>query len=193
MPLTQRTTLLCQDAKSDKVYEVDLVQVSDLNAGYLVNFRYGKRGKSLREGSETAAAVPEAEARRIFEKLVQSKIKKGYRDVSGQDLNALTPDTAPITIAAPKTKAKDTADRDRTILDRLQAAASGNPIASTPGKKEWKLDRIIWRAGELKLAAAVPSLLQLFTADPMRCLNWKPSITPPPNPNPFAGLPLKRF
>jgi predicted DNA-binding WGR domain protein len=168
MPLTQRTTLLCQDAKSDKVYEVDLVQVSDLNAGYVVNFRYGKRGKSLREGSETTAAVPEAEARRIFEKLVQSKIKKGYRDVTGQDLNALTPDTAPITIAAPKAKAKDTADRDQSILDRLQAAVSGELPAVAPGKKAWKLDRIIWRAGELRLAAAVPSLIQLLTPDPMR-------------------------
>jgi predicted DNA-binding WGR domain protein len=174
MQLVQRTTLLCQDAKSDKIYEVDLVQVGD--ASYMVNFRYGKRGKALREGSETVAAVPEAEARKALDKLVASKIKKGYRDVSGQDLDNLTPDKAPITVAAPKQKAIDTSGRDQRILDRLQAEITalqaGAKIAVD--KKTWKIDRVIWRSGELGLRAAAPLLMQLLTPEPMRryCVLW---------------------
>jgi predicted DNA-binding WGR domain protein len=174
MQLVQRTTLLCQDAKSDKIYEVDLVRVDD--ASYMVNFRYGKRGKSLREGSETVAAVPEVEARRVLDKLVASKIKKGYRDVSGQDLDNLTPDKAPITVAAPKEKAIDTSGRDQRILDRLQAEVealqSGTRLAVD--KKTWKIDRVIWRSGELGLRAAAPLLMQLLTPEPMRryCVLW---------------------
>ncbi len=174
MQLVQRTTLLCQDAKSDKIYEVDLVQVDD--ASYMVNFRYGKRGKSLTEGSATVAAVPEAEARKALDKLVASKIKKGYRDVSGQDLENLTPDKAPITVAAPKEKAIDTSGRDQRILDRLQAELealrSGIPLVVD--QKTWKIDRVIWRSGELGLKAAAPLLIQLLTSEPMRqyCVLW---------------------
>ncbi len=174
MQLVQRTTLLCQDAKSDKIYEVDLVQVDD--ASYMVNFRYGKRGKSLREGSETVAAVPEAEARRVLDKLVASKVKKGYRDVSGQDLDNLTPDKAPITVAAPKEKAIDTSGRDQRILDRLQAevAALQSGTRLAVDQKTWKIDRVIWRSGELGLNAAAPLLMQLLTPEPMRryCVLW---------------------
>lgn len=168
MQLVQRTTLLCQDAKSDKIYEVDLVQVDD--GSYVVNFRYGKRGKSLREGSETVAAVPEAEARRALEKLVASKVKKGYRDVSGQDLENLTPDKAPITVAAPKEKAIDTSGRDQRILDRLQAEVEAvrSGASVKVDKKAWKIDRVIWRSGELGLKAAAPLLMHLLTSEPLR-------------------------
>jgi predicted DNA-binding WGR domain protein len=177
MQLTQRITLLCQDGKSDKVYEVDLVQVGVDAAGillYRVNFRYGKRGKSLREGSETVTAVPEAEARRAFDKLVASKIKKGYRDVTGADVAELTPDKAPITIAAPKTKALDTTGRNQHILDRLRQAAMAGSEVVNPSKKVWPIDRVIWRAGELRLRDAAPLLLPLLTTDPLRryCVVW---------------------
>lgn len=58
--LIKRTTLLYQEGSSDKVYEVDLCQTSE--NGHVVNFRYGKRGTNLKEGSKTIQAVPEAEA-----------------------------------------------------------------------------------------------------------------------------------
>ena len=78
MQLIQRKTLVYQAGNSDKVYEVDLSEVAP--ARYMVNYRYGKRGGNLREGSETVAAVPLTEAQKVFDRLVQSKVAKGYRE-----------------------------------------------------------------------------------------------------------------
>jgi hypothetical protein len=65
MQLIQRQTLVYQAGNSDKVYEVDLSEVAP--ARYMVNYRYGKRGGNLREGAETVAAVPLAEAQQVFD------------------------------------------------------------------------------------------------------------------------------
>jgi predicted DNA-binding WGR domain protein len=183
MQLIQRTTLLFQDDKSDKVYEVDLVQTATDGAGnnlYVVNFRYGKRGKNLREGSETSSAVPEAEARRVFDKLVASKTKKGYVDVTDRDLNQLTPGTHDATPPAKPTRENDSAARMQVILDRLQAEIRGEAPAvkqdkkTKKDKKPWPIDRVIWRAGELGITEAAPLLMQLLNAEPMRryCVIW---------------------
>lgn len=80
MKLIQQTKLHFQDTKSDKVYEVDLYEVGD--ATYLVNFRYGRRGQQLREGTKTDLPVALETAEKIFEKLVNDKKKKGYQDIS---------------------------------------------------------------------------------------------------------------
>ncbi len=183
MQLIQRTTLLFQDDKSDKVYEVDLVQTATDAAGSklcVVNFRYGKRGKSLREGSETTSAIPEAEARRVFDRLVASKTKKGYVDVTGQDLAQLEPGTLGAMTPAKPQVVVDPDARKQVILARLQAEIRGeSPVAkkdrkTKKDKQPWPIDRVIWRAGELRLAEAAPLLMQLLTADPMRryCAIW---------------------
>lgn len=178
MQLSQRTTLLYQDDKSDKVYEVDLVQVGDLL--YVVNFRYGKRGKNLREGSETASALPEAEARRAFDRLVTSKTRKGYVDVTGQDLSQLVPSTVSAKTPAKPKQERDPAARNQAILARLQAEVRGESPVITKYKKTkkdrqpWSIDRVIWRSGELGLTAAAPLLIQLLTPEPLRryCVVW---------------------
>ncbi len=183
MQLIQRTTLLYQDEKSDKVYEVDLVQVGTdaSEALYVVNFRYGKRGKSLREGSETAAAVPETEARRVYDRLVVSKTRKGYEDVSGQDLSQLEPARISVTTPQMPKEEINPATREQLILQRLQAAIIGGENSVVKKKKKtkkektpWSLDRVIWRAGELGLLEAAPLLMQLLTPEPMRryCVVW---------------------
>ncbi len=183
MQLIQRTTLLFQDDGSDKVYEVDLVQTATDAAGnalYVVNFRYGKRGKTMREGSETSSAVPEAEARRVFDKLVASKTKKGYVDVSGRDLITLEPGTHSATPPAKPQREIDPEARKQVILARLQAEIRGERPVATKNKKTkkdrtpWPIDRVIWRAGELRIAEAAPLLIQLLTPDPMRryCAIW---------------------
>ena len=80
MKLIQQTKLHFQDTKSDKVYEVDLNEMG--NATYVVNFRYGRRGQELREGTKTDLPVSLEEAQKVFEKLVSDKKKKGYQDAS---------------------------------------------------------------------------------------------------------------
>lgn len=60
---------------SDKEYHVDLVGVP---GGYLVNFRYGRRGSALATGSKTKDPVDYAKAKKVYDKLVAEKMGKGY-------------------------------------------------------------------------------------------------------------------
>ncbi|MGD2183061.1 HEAT repeat domain-containing protein [Lusitaniella coriacea] len=150
MELIKRTTLHFQDSKSDKIYEVDLCRVGEDR--YLVNFRHGRRGTNLKEGTKTTQAVSLVKAEKIFNKLVADKTKKGYQDISEPQTN-----TTPSKKASHSTS--DSAARDRTILERLE----------NPDDKKWSQSRAIWRAGELKLKDATPLLIPLIGTDkPLR-------------------------
>lgn len=159
MKLITRTTLHYQEGTSDKVYEVDLCQIEQDR--YVVNFRYGRRGATLKEGVKTTQPVPEAEAEKVFNQLVSSKVKKGYRDVTEQ----ASPDApAPQPVEAIPVPATDN-PHHQAILNRL---------ASRDNNK-WPIERAIWRAGELKIKEATPLLVQLIsTGEPLRdyCITW---------------------
>lgn len=154
MKLTKRTTLHCQEGSSDKIYEVDLCQTE--GDRYIVNFRYGRRGTTLKEGVKTTEPVPLAQAEKVFDKLVSEKTKKGYQDVSAPLEATSAPETAPkVTYTS----------REQAILERL--AGRGNP--------KWPLSRAIWRAGELQIAEATPQLLALlgkYDALTDYCITW---------------------
>ncbi|MBE9227412.1 WGR domain-containing protein [Phormidium sp. LEGE 05292] len=155
MQLIKRTTLHYQEGTSDKVYEVDLCLVG--SDRYVVNFRYGRRGATLKEGVKTEQPVTLAQAEKAFDKLVGEKTKKGYQDVSS---TLVTETPAPKTLNPPNPDAQKQA-----ILTRLAA----------PSDKKWPLERVIWRAGELKITEAVPELLKLIgTGEPLRdyCIAW---------------------
>ncbi|OLP15862.1 hypothetical protein BST81_23845 [Leptolyngbya sp. 'hensonii'] len=159
MQLLRRITLLYQEGRSDKVYEVDLCQVAPDR--YVVNFRYGRRGSTLREGVETADPLSLAAAERAFDKLVASKVKKGYQHVSA----GLEPAPPPSPLPPAEVPADPDARRQR-ILTRLAAATED---------KRWPLSRVIWRAGELQITAAAPLLLRLLgQGDALQdyCLVW---------------------
>jgi predicted DNA-binding WGR domain protein len=157
MQLIQRKTLVYQAGNSDKVYEVDLCQVAPDR--YMVNYRYGKRGGNLREGAETVAAVPLDEAQRVFDRLVRSKLTKGY-----QEAGTVAPEAVAATISVPVDIDEPDA-RNRAVLARLMLAVNNRNALSKP--KEWRIDRAIWRSGELQLAAAAPLLMQLWGDDPL--------------------------
>ena len=152
MKLIKKTTLHYQQGSSDKVYEVDLYEITP--GSYVVNFRYGKRGANLKEGTKTTKAVTLVKAQQVFDKLVAEKTKKGYQDI------AATP--------TPKKQVKSTLDkqaRKQAILHRLE-----DNVPST-----WKLSRAIWRAGELKISEATPLLIKLIgTGEPLTdyCIAW---------------------
>ncbi len=152
MKLIKKTTLHYQQGSADKVYEVDLCEITP--GSYVVNFRYGKRGGNLKEGTKTTKAVTLVKAQQVFDKLVAEKTKKGYQDIGA------TP--------TPKKQVKSTTDkqaRKQAILHRLE-----NNAPST-----WKLERAIWRAGELKISEATPLLIKLIgTGEPLRdyCIAW---------------------
>lgn len=73
----QSTTLYFQEGSSDKIYQVSL---QPRDGGWVVNFAFGRRGSTLSTGSRTPFPVPEADAQRIYDKLVRSKLGKGYHE-----------------------------------------------------------------------------------------------------------------
>ena len=68
-------TLYFKHGSSDKIYQAS-IQPTD--AGYVVNFAYGRRGGTLNTGTKTQSPVSHAEAKAIFDKLVKEKTAKGY-------------------------------------------------------------------------------------------------------------------
>jgi len=159
MKLIRQTILVYREGRSDKIYEVDLCEVGP--AAYVVNFRYGRRGSSLKEGVKTIAPVSRREADEVFQDLVYSKTKKGYQELVEA---AQEPVSAHRTVTRPA----DSDARAQAVLTRLR---SGAAIA----KGKWPLERAIWRAGELGLRPAAPLLLDLIgSGGALRdyCIAW---------------------
>ena len=75
MRFVKQTRLFFREGNSDKTYEIDLCEVGP--GQYVVNFRYGKRGSALKEGSKTVTPVPLAEATAIFDALEKEKRSTG--------------------------------------------------------------------------------------------------------------------
>ena len=159
MKLIKVQKLHFQDEKSDKIYEVELFHLQDDE--YIVNFRYGRRGKRLTEGTKTVFPVPKSSAEKVFDELVFSKTKKGYQEV----LDYGTPTNTP-----PISNVVTGKDAKSTILTYLKQLANGESI-----QLNWKRSRIIWRAGELKITEAAPfinTLLPSLTGHEMYAAIW---------------------
>ena len=73
-------SLFYQQDSSDKVYNI---QLEPQGSGWCVNFQYGRRNSALTAGTKTQSPVSEAEARKIFDKLVAEKKGKGYVEREG--------------------------------------------------------------------------------------------------------------
>ena len=97
MKLIRRVTLGLREGNSDKVYVVDLCEVS--NGKFVVNFQFGRRGAPLKDGTKTDAPVAEPTARSIFAKLVDEKTRKGYSETA--EAAAAVPSTTPAQRARP--------------------------------------------------------------------------------------------
>jgi predicted DNA-binding WGR domain protein len=178
--LLEQVTLLFQEGKSDKVYEVDLLEVGV--GQYVVNFRYGRRGTALKDGTKTPAPVSMAEARRAFDKLVESKLETGYVR-AGHPSTGLPPappraappapasPAAPAAAATPPGPPPGASERERILLEQLtQEAGTRRWFRSTEVRAQPRpLERVIWRVGELRLRAAEPILLPMLEkAKPLR-------------------------
>lgn len=139
MKIQQQKTLYFTEGKSDKIYEVDLCE-SGSNL-YVVNFRYGRRGSTLREGTKTIFPVAYEEAIKVYDKLVESKEKKGYSE-SG-------------TVIVP---VESNSERNDTILKYLKQAVEGTYA------RDWKVSKIIMRAAELNIKEATPFLTHFINS-----------------------------
>src|SRR4051812_38552012 len=76
-------TLHFREGTSDKVYQAAIVQSG---RGYVVNFAYGRKGKSLTTGTKTPSPINYDKAKDVYDKLIESKIAKGYRVNNKLDL-----------------------------------------------------------------------------------------------------------
>lgn len=144
MRLQQQKTLFFAQGKSDKVYEISLLDAGD--DLFVVNFRYGRRGANLQEGTKTVFPVPYDEAIKVYNKLIESKVKKGYNEnVEESGLKKEPKNSSPILNSA----------QEKTILKYLRQGSQGTYTRS------WKMSRILWKAGELRLSSAA-SLIDYF-------------------------------
>lgn len=147
MKLIRQSKLHFQEGNSDKVYEVDIAEVG--TGQYVVNFRYGRRGAALKEGSKTTSPVDLPQAEKLFNALEAEKRKKGY----------LTDGVADVPIAkAPTDDAPKATSREEAVTRRINALAAGQ----NEFKTVWKPSKVIWMAGQLKLKETVPALLRLI-------------------------------
>jgi predicted DNA-binding WGR domain protein len=146
MQLLKQSKLFFKEGNSDKVYEVDLCQVGAEQ--YVVNFRYGRRGATLKEGTKTDKPVILAIAEETFNALEVEKRKKGYQTEEEMFQPLPTFDFDNNAAQTPQS----------AILKRLQALAEGK---DNPFKTKWKTSRVIWRAGELRVKEAVSFIIRL--------------------------------
>lgn len=72
----QSASLHFREGNSDKVYHA---AIEPKGGGYLVTFAYGRRGNTLNTGSKTTHPVSIHEATKLFDKLIASKLAKGYQ------------------------------------------------------------------------------------------------------------------
>jgi bifunctional non-homologous end joining protein LigD len=76
--LFKSADLYFKAGSSDKVYHAT---IENSDGGYVVNFKYGRRGSALKSGTKTNSPVSLEKATDIFEKLIKEKTGKGYQNV----------------------------------------------------------------------------------------------------------------
>jgi len=132
MKLLKKTTLVFQENRSDKVYQVELCELASRNEErYLLNFSYGRRGSTLRQGSKTPDPVSLSTAETLFASVVVSKMNKGYVDAD---------DKAPVIVKVSETN-------EAKAANQILLAALLDSLASESKSK--RRSRIIWRLAEL--------------------------------------------
>ena len=79
-------SLYFREGSSDKVYHAT---VEEKDGGHVVNFQYGRRGGTMTTGSKTSSPVTLDEAVKVWTKLINSKLAKGYRHMTDEIQGAI--------------------------------------------------------------------------------------------------------
>ena len=151
MKTVKETRLHYQKGTSNKVYNVYLVEIS--TDTYLVNFEYGRVGGNLKEGTKTTSPLDLTKAQKVFDSLVNSKIKKEYKVKAGFN-----------TATGKEKKQRDTLSSTNykaLLVDRLaQVEAVSNKRLNRVDNYE--VSRLIYKAGELKIAEAKALIVKIY-------------------------------
>lgn len=86
--MTESIELTFQEGSSDKVYQAEIKEEGN---GWVVNFAYGRRGNALTTGTKTKTPVAYDAAKKAYDKLISSKVGKGYK-AAGQSAAIHTAD-----------------------------------------------------------------------------------------------------
>ena len=149
MRIVKHVRLFFREGTSDKTYEIDLCETSP--GQYIVNFRYGKRGAALKEGSKTVKPVSMGEATVIFDALEIEKRSKGYSSSGELPVAAEAVSELPPLVAV-------SGPAEQKLLIRLEDALKRKSTFKT----RWSTSRVIWKAGEYKLREAAPYIMLLI-------------------------------
>jgi bifunctional non-homologous end joining protein LigD len=87
----EHITLHFKQGSADKVYKasIERLEKDPDNCGWVVNFAYGRRGKPLKTGTKTPKPLLYEGALVIYDKLITTKMSKGYTpDPSGKKFYA---------------------------------------------------------------------------------------------------------
>jgi hypothetical protein len=112
---------------------------------YTVQIRQGKAGEEWRESSRTPQPVKLDEAMKLFDQLLVSRRQQGFVEHMANSTYA----------AAPSQQNVARSEADAVLLARIQPAVWRT-------LSEDARSRTVWRIGERKLAAAVPTLVGLL-------------------------------
>ena len=160
MKLIRHTSLRFKKDKSDKIYEVDLLETA---GDYLVNFRYGRFGANLREGCKTKSPVDLSQATKVADSLLVSKINKGYYVDKGYDpLKREAIDDQASQVAP-----QNNSSRNQKIVERLEKFAQGKQTLDHPNGNTidgYALGRTLWKVGELRISPIAPIIKKLLAA-----------------------------
>lgn len=169
MKFIKRTKLTFTEGNSDKVYEVDLCELmNDSEQRFLVNFRYGRRGSNLKEGTKTPVPASFQNAEDIFNSLVVSKTNKGYVDSQTPSLPRVPRSDIPFDLNSFLVKIdeeKDSNQRARMIwrLPQQTNTEIADFLVQKLNQSQWVEDYsrlwVIGRTGDSRHARALESYL----------------------------------
>jgi hypothetical protein len=178
MKLIKQIKLSFKEGNSDKVYEVDLCELSRVDdERYFVNFRYGRRGSKLREGTKTAEPCSLRQANKLFDSVIIAKTSKGYIDESNKEnihpakvkpeQPALTPSVSSSIIAKLESE-KNSKQRARYIwrLGEIADKSSIEVLSSGVLKGHWLEDySIAWALGRIGDNKTLPIIDKLINGN----------------------------
>ena len=183
MKTVKETRLHYQKGTSNKVYNVFLIEVS--TSKYLVNFEYGRFGGNLKEGTKTASPVELTKAQKVFDSLVNSKIKKEYKVEAGFNTSTGKEKKERTKLSSTEYKAlivkrlTQAGEIESTEHTRTQATGGATGFRALHRAREtittvtnrlqkvdnYEVSRLIYRAGELKIAEAKELIVKLYELD----------------------------
>lgn len=154
----QTRWVLYRGRVQSKVYEIELCEMGD--ARYVVNYRYGRVGELLKEGTKTVDPVSLPKAEKLFAELEAARLKQGYVPEGVDPAEMEVPEVPEV--ETPSVTGAPAGSRLEVRPDDARAAAVLHKLNHPTQGRRWPLPRVIWRAGELRLREASPRLLEML-------------------------------